>query len=407
MNPSAPAARHCPVCGSSSKRTIYTQHFSGLSGAALFEGYDVVVCNDCGLGYADGLPPQEAFNSYYRDLSKYESPNHDGALAAYDLIRFPETVGLIAAAIPDRNVRILEIGCATGGLLEALQTGGYKRIVGLDPSPVCTRLTRERCGAETITGSLSDLRAKDGPFDVIILGSVLEHLRDTEETMRTLKSLLAPAGYLYLEVPDASRFSEHTHAPFQEFSLEHINYFSPRSLDNLLGANGFTQVFSHQGTPETRPGVFAFEIKALYRMTGATSRPVRDTVTATSLTAYVEKCRSMERGLSPVLDGLATSRRPILVWGVGTHTQHLLTSSRLRDANIVAFVDSNPNYQGRTLHGAPVLAPAELVSHSEAILISSHQFEAEITSQIRNGLGLKNEIISLYGTSGHSARDDA
>ncbi len=407
MNPSAPVARHCPVCGSSSKSAIYSQHFSGLSGAALFEGYDVVVCNDCGLGYADGLPPQEAFNSYYRDLSKYESANNYGALAPYDLIRFPETVGLIAGAIPDRAVRVLEIGCSTGGLLQALQAGGYKNIVGLDPSPVCTRIARERCGAETITGSLSDLRPENGPFDVIILGSVLEHLRDTEETMNILKSLLPPTGYLYLEVPDASRFSEHTQAPFQEFSLEHITYFSPRSLDNLLGANGFTPVFSHQGTPETRPGVFSFEIKALYRMTGKISSPVRDVVTGPSLTAYVEKCRSMERGLSPVLDGLAESRRPIVVWGVGTQTQHLLSSSRLRDANIVAFVDSNPNYQGRTLHGAPVLAPAALASHSEPILISSLQFEAEIAEQIRNGLGLKNEIITLRGTPAAAARNDA
>jgi SAM-dependent methyltransferase len=396
MNAFAPAARQCPVCGSSSKSPIYSQHFSGLSGAALLEGYDVVVCNDCGLGYADGLPPQEAFNAYYRDLSKYESPNHDGALSAFDLLRFPETVALIASAVSDRNSRVLEIGCSTGGLLEALQSGGYQRIVGLDPSPVCTRIARERCGAETITGSLSDLRPESGPFDLIILGSVLEHLRDMDGTMSVLKSLLAPSGYLYLEVPDASRFPEHTHAPFQEFSLEHINYFSPRSLDNLLGVHGFTPIFSHQGTPETRPGVFAFENKAMYRMTGKMSRPVRDVITGPSLTAYVEKCRSMERGLSPVLDELAASRRPIVVWGVGTHTQHLLTSSALRDANITAFVDSNPNYQGRTLHGAPVLAPAELTSHAEPILISSHQFQAEISDQIRNALGLKNEIIALY-----------
>lgn len=396
MNQFAPAPRRCPVCDSSSKTVIYSQHFSGLSDAALLDGYDVVVCNECGLGYADGLPPQEAFNAYYRDLSKYESPNHDGALSAYDLLRFPETVGLIAGAIADRNIRVLEIGCSTGGLLQALQAGGYKRIVGLDPSPVCTRIARERCGADTITGSLSDLRPENGPFDLIILGSVLEHLRDMTATMATLKSLLPQGGHLYLEVPDASRFPEHTQAPFQEFSLEHINYFSPRSLDNLLGANGFTPVFAHQGTPETRPGVFAFELKAMYRMTGKATRPARDTITGPALTAYVEKCRMMERGLAPVLDQLAASRRPILVWGVGTHTQHLLKSSPLRDANIVAFVDSNPNYQGRTLHGAPVLAPAELASRSEAILISSHQFQAEITDQIRNTLGLKNEIIAFY-----------
>lgn len=162
MNPFAPIPRACPVCGSSSKRLLYTQRFAGLSDASLLDGYEVVVCTDCGLGYADNLPPQSGFDAYYRDLSKYENQHVDGALSAYDRKRFPETLELIAGSLPDRDLRILEIGCSTGGLLQDLQAAGYTRVVGLDPSPVCTRLARERCGAVTLTGSLSDLGPETG-----------------------------------------------------------------------------------------------------------------------------------------------------------------------------------------------------------------------------------------------------
>jgi SAM-dependent methyltransferase len=370
--------------------------FSGLSEASLLTGYEVVVCTDCGLGYADGLPPQSGFDAYYRDLSKYENQHVDGALSVYDRKRFPETVELIAGSLPDRNIRILEIGCSTGGLLEALQAAGYTRVVGLDPSPVCTRLARERCSAATITGSLSDLGPEMGPFDLVILGSVLEHLRDMEAAMASLKTLLSPQGHLYLEVPDASRFAEHVLAPFQEFSLEHITYFSPRSLRNLLGRHGFVQIFSHQGTPETKPGVLAVEIKALFQLTGKSPAPIHDSDTEPALLAYVGRSRARESRLEQVLGELARNQRPILVWGVGTHTQHLLASSSLGKVNIIAFVDSNPNYHGHTLHDVPVLSPAELAARPEPILISSQQFQNEIADQIRNGLGLSNEIVLLY-----------
>ncbi len=391
--------RPCPICSSSNKEVIYFQRFFGLTDVALFDGYDVVVCSDCGLGYADDLPPQEAFNTYYRDLSKYENQTPGFTLSAYDSKRFAETVALIADVLEDRAIRILEIGCSTGGLLEALIGGGYRRVVGLDPSPVCTGISNERCGAEVITGSLSDLKPELGPFGLIILGSVLEHLRDTDMAMTILKSLLTQKGYLYLEVPDASRFPEGTQASFQEFSLEHITYFSPRSLDNLLGAHGFHRVFCHQGNPEPHPGILAVEIKALYQLTGHITAPMFDPDTRPALEAYVGKSQSQENHLEAILFDLAESKRPILVWGVGTHTQHLLTSGALARARIVAFVDSNPNYHGHTLKDVPILAPMELGPYTEPILISSQQFQEEIVEQIMFSLGLKNEIIRLYGST--------
>ena len=44
---------------------------------------------------------------------------------------------------------------------------------------------------------------------------------------------------MVVSVPDTARLNEARNAPFQAFSVEHINYFSPRSLQNLLATQGF------------------------------------------------------------------------------------------------------------------------------------------------------------------------
>ena len=61
----------------------------------------------------------------------------------------------------------------------------------------------------------------------------MEHIRDLERTVARFHDLLADRGRVYLEVPDASRYDWRLDGPFQEFSLEHINYFSRTSLAKI------------------------------------------------------------------------------------------------------------------------------------------------------------------------------
>ena len=93
---------------------------------------------------------------------------------------------------------------------------------------------------------------------------------------------------------------------------------------------------------------------------------------------------------------IAVSGRPIIVWGVGTHTTRLMATSALADANIVAFIESNARYHGKSLLGRPIWAPAALHERTEPVLVSSRVFQQEIATQVREGLGCANELILLY-----------
>ena len=105
--------------------------------------------------------------------------------------------------------------------------------------------------------------------------------------------------------------------------------------------------------------------------------------------------RVRDARLRGLIDELADSGRPIVVWGVGTHTTRLIAASRLAEANIVAFIESNARYHGKTLRGRPILPPSALNARGEAVLISSRVFQQEIADQIR-GLGCPNDLITLY-----------
>lgn len=394
------ATRHCPVCGKLESRLLHMQSFEQLSGVQLLDGYDVVVCKDCGTGFADHIPPQATFNAYYRDLSKYEYEYRGGQGTKYDALRFREAARTVIPHIPSSDSRILEIGCATGHLLSLLKEEGYPDVHGIDPSPGCAKAARELYGVSVQTCTIFDIPPQKYLFDVAVLVGVMEHIRDLDPAIEAIRPLLAPAGRLYLAVPDATRFDQNQDAPFQEFSLEHLNFFSATSLTNLMQTHGFRFLSSGSLLLEHSPGTWCASVYCVFEITdNRTGIWVHDDETEKGLAAYIRKSSLAENRVNQIVAGLATSGRPILVWGTGAHTQRLLTTSALAKANITAFVDSNPKYQGQRLHGRPILSPESLVGHEEPILISSYAAQQEIAAQIRDELRLTNELVLLYNLS--------
>jgi hypothetical protein len=62
--------------------------------------------------------------------------------------------------------------------------------------------------------------------------------------------------------------------------------------------------------------------------------------------------------------------------------------------HIVACIDTNPINHGKTLHGAPILAPEDLGAMSCPIVITSLLHQAPIARKIQS-MGLHNEVVVL------------
>lgn len=388
--------RDCPVCSSRRKKSLYEQKFSTLSGSLQLAGYDVVACMDCGFAYADNIPGQDWFDSYYRDASKYTYDQRDGEESPVDKARFQSITQMITKHLPERESRILDFGCATGGLLNHLKATGYMNLLGVEKTLSSAKIAEKLYSVQIVNTSLESIARNEKPFDLLIQSGVLEHVRDIEGLLAEISLVMSRDGLMYIEVPDVVGFEECLHTPFQEFSVEHINFFSSSSLKNLLARYGFEPVeimrLTRDYTAISRMSVLC----GFFRFTGRRNdEATLDEETVPALQRYIEKSLEEERLISKKIDDLAAAKTPLIVWGVGTYTLHLMQSTRFGKLNIIAFADSNKYYQDRTLIGKPILAPAALTSYPQPILISTVAFQAEIEEQIRQKLGLTNEIITL------------
>lgn len=359
----------------------------------------MVVCERCGFAFADGIPEQAVFDAYYRKLSKYEYDQRDGAESPFDRRRFEQNVAEMRPFVPGPEARILEIGCSTGSLLALLRAAGFPHVLGLDPSPACAIAAKRLYGVEVETGTLEDSRQLDGGFDFVLGTALLEHVRDLGGALARIRALLRPGGSFFAEVPNALGFADQRDSPFQQFSIEHIDFFSPTSLSNLFQAHGFATTAVWEAIREHSQAYYMPVAAGVFRALPDGAPPpdlVRDEATEPALRRYIERSRAVEERLGATIDRLVREQTPLLVWGVGTHTQRLLATGRLGEANVRAYVDSNTKYQGRTIGGKAIIGPREVAARPEPILISSLTFQNEIARQIRDELALPNELVLLY-----------
>ena len=105
--------------------------------------------------------------------------------------------------------RVLEIGCGEGGVLKAFLNAGWSGVgVELDHERV------ERAGiflrdeitngnARIVSGDILQVSSEDlgGPFDLIVLKDVIEHLHDRPAMMNKLMQYLTPQGAIFFGFP--------------------------------------------------------------------------------------------------------------------------------------------------------------------------------------------------------------
>ena len=385
--------RNCPICSSPDKEHLYRQDFHNKA-VSLMKTYDVEVCTNCGFVYADNIPPQKDFDRYYEVMSKYEYNHKEGVVSEDNLRHFSKIVDFLAPLLTDKSSIILDVGCSTGGLLSIFKSKGYSNIIGIDPSASCARSAKELYGIDVRVNNINNFKSA-GKFDLIVLSAVLEHLSDFGGSMRKIRSLLKDDGLLFIEVPDAERFAEFIAAPFQQFSVEHINYFSRYSMRNFLSVFSFSPVKVVQSASKlnlaTDPDLFVLSAKT--KITGP--KIMKDKVSEVKVREYIAESVRIDARIKELINKKLSGTDKMIVWGVGTHTQRLLGSG-LDPKRILYFVDSNSRYTGKMLGGREIKSPEKINEKNVPILISTYSYQDEIAGEIKNKFKLKNEIIRIY-----------
>lgn len=377
--------RCCPVCAGKETKKIFHRDFGGMESIVPFSGYDVVQCTRCGAFYADSIGETMPLMHYYEMMSKYETEAFSvsrEALAEYEF-----AIGFLRGHLaPEQS--IIDIGCGNGAMLHMLQEQGFHHLTGLEPSEKNCRGITERWGIRAVAGALGEEipPLADETFDVVLMEGVLEHLIDVQGNVREALSYLKEDGALYLNVPDLAAFPA-CHDLYQQFSVEHVNFFSLPSMQNLMREFGMTCVaYDRNGY-----GVFTLWRHA---SEGVPALAFDHTGTAdmrTYLTGAEQLAAQMKDRLAPYRG------RAVYVWAAGTHTAMLYQLRLLDGIHVRAIIDSNANYQGKEVYGVPVIAPQELTEREPLpIIISSQLAQDAIHAQIKEKMGLPNEIVRLY-----------
>jgi 2-polyprenyl-3-methyl-5-hydroxy-6-metoxy-1,4-benzoquinol methylase len=136
------------------------------------------------------------------------------AVSVYDLGSVdPEAINTSHALVIDlvgEGQRVLDIGCSTGYVGEALVARGCT-VDGVELDPEAAELARKR-GLRTVTVldvDREDLAAalEGQQYDRIILSEILEHLLRPAEVLAAAVTLLAPGGQVVVSVPNVTHGS--------------------------------------------------------------------------------------------------------------------------------------------------------------------------------------------------------
>ena len=219
---------HCAICGSDDAR-----RWNGRD--SLF-----VRCRGCGLIYQNPQPVQaDLLFRYGEEYFSYEIENevqfHRLMQLGLSDIRFEE----VEKSLDGRPRSFLDIGCATGMLIESMKTRGWKE-QGVEVCRPAAEYGIDKRGVRIHIGTLEHARFPGGSFDVVHCSHLIEHLNDPRGFVREVRRVLAPHGWFIVTTPNADGFQAKLfRARWRSMIADHLYLFSLRTLRRLLSEEGF------------------------------------------------------------------------------------------------------------------------------------------------------------------------
>lgn len=227
-------------------------------------------CPDCGLRGLVVQPAPHEFEALYAHAYFAGGDVRCGHVGDYFAERpalLRDAAALVADLLePARPPgadpgRLLELGTASGALLEAARGRGWS-VLGVDYSAAAAA-EAGRHGVPVFVGGLEQAALPAGSFDVAFAGDVLEHVPDPAAVLRELARVLAPGGALVLRGPMA------THSLARALGLTatralgrtrwldeppyHLWEFTPGPLRALVAGAGLNlESFRQSKTPTAR-----------------------------------------------------------------------------------------------------------------------------------------------------------
>jgi O-antigen biosynthesis protein len=158
---------------------------------------------------------------------------------------------LVARYSPTPAPRVLDLGCATGLLGEAVKAEVSASVVhGIELSEPAAREAMKRLDRVWVADlSTFDWSRVDNPFDIIIAADVLEHLPDPWTTLGELHRILAPGGQIIASIPNVRYWKvvgdllfrgEFRYVDAGVLDRTHLRFFTRTGIARLFAESGYS-----------------------------------------------------------------------------------------------------------------------------------------------------------------------
>ena len=393
--------RACPVCSNDRGDVRHVQTLAIPDELGFADGFAVVTCSRCGFAFADIAITQQQLDQSYEEHSKYadETLLADAASSdpPWDTERLAGVAAWLSEQIQERDLRILDAGCAGGSFLGSMKAHGFSSLVGIDPSPRAAAIARRRHGVEAVAESFLAMPAALGSFGLVTLHHTLEHLGNVRGAVAALRSVLDDDGLAYLEVPNARCYADYLTSPFQDFNTEHINHFSLATLDRLMQSAGFVAVALGEKTifassRHQYPAAFGLWRKDIASESLATV--AYDEPLVEGIVRYISESHALMAQIDAALRNSLSSSDAVYLWGTGQLAFKLARDTVLATKQ-VTFVDGSPEKQGLHINGSAIIAPADVAADDRPIVLGSILAADSIAAAIRGRFGDDRRIVRL------------
>ena len=237
-------SRSCAICGRRDFELIAEKDRYGLP-------VSTVICTFCGLVQTNPLMREKCYEDFYvnhyRELysgSKYG----EEAFFEFQVRRGKTIIKFLKKHIPNPGLPkpslILEVGCGTGGILQAFKGIGHNTIgVDYDKDYLEYGIAK---GLDLRDGDIHKITLKDRP-NLIIYSHVLEHVHDLHKEIERIKEILKNDGFLYVEVPGIKNMRSRCGWDFLKYLQNaHLYHFSSKTLEWLFNEHDFRSLINNE-----------------------------------------------------------------------------------------------------------------------------------------------------------------
>jgi 2-polyprenyl-3-methyl-5-hydroxy-6-metoxy-1,4-benzoquinol methylase len=239
----------CPIC---STTTIAIKH-------SMKNGRSVLRCRQCSTEFLfpqlDDEALQQLYSESYYAAWGLKGDAENEATRQMKMATFGLRLNLLDRL--GKQDRLLDVGCATGYLLEAARDRGWAPY-GVEYAAWSAAIAQKKFGSAAIfNGTLEQCSFPENFFDAIVMSDLIEHVRRPQETLFKARTLLKDEGLLLIVTPDTAAVSHHLMGKrWTHYKPEHFFYFNHRSFQYLADKCGWEIVHYEKAAKALNIGYF-------------------------------------------------------------------------------------------------------------------------------------------------------